>query len=354
MVGRGSRVASGALTASLVSVAAVFIALTPIAAPDSAEAAAARIAASQPEGGNLWTTLPPVPVTVLPDVEDEPPAPPRDYAAERALTSAVFRSSGAFPSGAPPELAALVEDARSELADDASPTSARLLDLAEQIRTTSLNAQLAAVFEGGSGAAIVTDPATDTVIYALDADRQFVSASTYKVFVVYDMVRQIEEGMLSGDEYLDGMSVDSCIYEMVVYSQNECPQEWLYQRGYQHMQDVAGSVGATGTVFEFGNLQTTAADLAEVLGRLYRRELLDEAGTQRILHLMTIQEFRDGIPAGLGNSVLVANKVGWLDEVNHDAGIIYSPKGDFVLVIMTEYLSFDVVAEAAGVIYAWL
>ncbi len=200
----------------------------------------------------------------------------------------------------------------------------------------------------------VTNPATGKVLFERDAERQFTSASTYKLFVMYDMLARMEDGKLSPSSRLESWSADECVDAMIIYSQNECPQEWMYQMGYPHMQQVADSVGAKNTVFEFGNLRTAPADLAEFLGRLYRGELLNEKSTERAIELMVNQEFRDGIPAGVGEDIVVADKVGWLDDVYHDAGIIYSPKGDFIMAIMTENLPVSALAEAAAAIYEWL
>ena len=50
---------------------------------------------------------------------------------------------------------------------------------------------------------------------------------------------------------------------------------------------------------------------------------------------MKRQQYRSGIPAGIGGNGTVADKVGFRDSYLHDAGIVYSGKGDYAFVIMT-------------------
>lgn len=47
----------------------------------------------------------------------------------------------------------------------------------------------------------------------------------------------------------------------------------------------------------------------------------------------------------------MADKVGFLDGLLHDAAIVYSDKGDYSMVILTDGSSWDAIAEAASTIY---
>src|SRR5690606_14850364 len=50
---------------------------------------------------------------------------------------------------------------------------------------------------------------------------------------------------------------------------------------------------------------------------------------------------RDAIPQGLPDGTMVAHKTGTLADYLHDAGIVFAPGGDFVLVVMTENENFE-------------
>jgi beta-lactamase class A len=69
---------------------------------------------------------------------------------------------------------------------------------------------------------------------------------------------------------------------------------------------------------------------------------------------MKRQNYRRGIPAGIGANGTVADKVGFLDGLLHDAGLVYSQKGDFILVILTEGSSWSDIAALTQSIYGRL
>ena len=58
-----------------------------------------------------------------------------------------------------------------------------------------------------------------------------------------------------------------------------------------------------------------------------------------------------GIPTGVPGAT-VADKVGFMDGLLHDAAIIYSTKGDYVLIIMTNGSSWGNIAALAKEIEA--
>jgi beta-lactamase class A len=60
--------------------------------------------------------------------------------------------------------------------------------------------------------------------------------------------------------------------------------------------------------------------------------------------------YRKGIPAGVNGTV--ADKVGFLDALLHDAAIVYGPHGTYVLAIMTDGSSWATIADLAGQIDA--
>jgi beta-lactamase class A len=166
--------------------------------------------------------------------------------------------------------------------------------------------------------------------------KQFTAASTYKLYVAYSMLK-------SG-------SPPDCFEAMIINSDNACPNAWLEARGLKNVEAEAHEVGASGVTY-FGDydMRTSAMDLANFLSRIYRKEL--PIDTDRLISDMQVQRFRSGIPAGLGGNAVVADKVGFLWGLLHDAGIVYSNKGDYIQVILTDGYSWETIAEIAGRIY---
>lgn len=68
---------------------------------------------------------------------------------------------------------------------------------------------------------------------------------------------------------------------------------------------------------------------------------------------MKRQIYRSGIPAG-SHGAAVADKVGFLDGYLHDAGIVYSPKATYALVIMSSGSSWSNISDLADAVYEFM
>ncbi|MBI3011378.1 MAG: serine hydrolase [Candidatus Omnitrophica bacterium] len=82
---------------------------------------------------------------------------------------------------------------------------------------------------------------------------------------------------------------------------------------------------------------TTATEMAFLLERLYRQELVSPDWSRRGLELLKQQKLRDRIPAQLPPETVVAHKTGLENHICHDAGIVLTPKGDFLIVVLTRH-----------------
>jgi beta-lactamase class A len=170
---------------------------------------------------------------------------------------------------------------------------------------------------------------------AINAERQFIAASTYKLFTAYAMFASSQP--------------PDCLDAMIIYSDNDCPLDFLNRYGWSRLTRDARAIGAENTWFD-DTTHTTAEDLATILRQFYDGSLLSEADNSRLIDDMKKQIFREGIPAGIPEAE-VADKVGFLDGLLHDAGIVYSPKGDFILVALSDGASWAAIAELAAEIY---
>lgn len=184
-----------------------------------------------------------------------------------------------------------------------------------------------------------------------NGDMQFTSASTYKLWVAYMMVQDVESGRRTWSSRINGTTWNDCFTRMIVNSDNACPETYLSVNGYSKLDQTVASLGMSGqTAFTPGNMRTSANDLTLILQKLYRGELMSEENKNKLYELMGRQQFRQGIPSGVGGSAAVYDKVGWLDAIVNDAAIVHGGKGDYILVIMTNGESWDYVAQLA----AWI
>jgi beta-lactamase class A len=91
---------------------------------------------------------------------------------------------------------------------------------------------------------------------------------------------------------------------------------------------------------------TTARDLAILLRGLADGTSASPGSTRVMLEILSAQEFRAGIPAGLPAGIRVANKTGTISGIHHDAAIVF-PAGrpPYVLVILTRGFADAAAAE---------
>ncbi len=183
-----------------------------------------------------------------------------------------------------------------------------------------------------------------------NATTQFTTASTYKMFIAYSTLLRIERGEWSwGDQINGGRDVSACFEDMIRKSDNPCSEAFLKKIGFRNATNDAKSIGASQTSFLGSDgIKSTARDESTLLGALYSGQILSQqASRDRFIAALKGNVYRKGIPAGIP-SATVANKVGFLDALLHDAGIVYAPTGTYVLVILTNNASWANIAELAG------
>lgn len=100
---------------------------------------------------------------------------------------------------------------------------------------------------------------------------------------------------------------------------------------------LAAGTGVTATLRgEAAFNVTQASDLAQLLVMMLNGAVVSEGASQEMLDLLACQEIFGGLPALLPEGA-VAHKTGYLEDgVVNDAGVIYTPHGPMVAVVLTE------------------
>lgn len=203
----------------------------------------------------------------------------------------------------------------------------------------------------GDYAIAVVEPNGRTA--SANGDKQFVAASTYKLFIAYGVFQAVNDGSLSwSDTVFGNYSAERCFELMIIRSDNDCPETFGNRIGWQKINSMMAGLGLTNTQVKFHDNATTANDLALFLAKLQGGTLLNEADSQRLLDAMKRQQYRMGIPAGTG--VETADKPGFLDGLLHDAAIVYGTKGAYVLVIMSDGSTWTALADTAREIHTFM
>lgn len=171
-----------------------------------------------------------------------------------------------------------------------------------------------------------------------------VSASTYKVFVGYSTIRKVEDETYSwDDEVFEDLDLATCFEEMIVVSDNDCPERIGPAIGWEHIFGEAADAGAANSGKGDDAIKSTANDLTTFLTQLQTRQLdMSEEGHDQLLDAMGANVYRDGVPAGSIGEVY--DKPGFVGEYLNDAAIVHHPEGTYVLTIMSKDSNWDSVA----------
>lgn len=202
----------------------------------------------------------------------------------------------------------------------------------------------------GSNVGVTVSNLEDGATANVNGDKQFVSASIYKLFVAYDVYRQIDTGTVSPTKIVltpDGSSptnsVSGCLKLMITISDNGCGEALGALDGWSDLDALLKAQGYTGTTLNnytsggalSGDKQTTANDVALLLTRLYNDKLVSQSSTDAFLTLLKAQTVNDRLPQGLPAGTVIAHKTGDLYGYLHDAGIIYGTNKNTVVVLLT-------------------
>jgi beta-lactamase class A len=103
-------------------------------------------------------------------------------------------------------------------------------------------------------------------------------------------------------------------------------------------------------------------DMAELLAMIVQGRCAAAPSCRFMIEVLAHQEWREKIPAGLPQGLLVANKTGGVSGTSNDAAIVYTPCGaPLVMVVFWKGLGFEAqrqapgaIAEIAGVLYKHL
>lgn len=82
---------------------------------------------------------------------------------------------------------------------------------------------------------------------------------------------------------------------------------------------------------------TTAEDMALILEKIYRRSLINKSVSKECIGLLKLQRITDRIPKYLPVDIVIVHKSGLERGICHDAGVVFTCKGNFLIVVLTKH-----------------
>lgn len=174
---------------------------------------------------------------------------------------------------------------------------------------------------------VVYDPANKQVVAEHQPQKQYFTASIYKLYVVYLSLQDLEAGLHQPDEaFQGGRTRMECLKEAIYSSDSPCAEKLALEIGYENINKRLAEYGLTDT--SFPGFVTSAADVSMVLQRLQAESDLSVEHDKFLMDALTTQIYHDkGLPK-LTPEGAYSVKTGFQgNEIWHDTGILTLPGG---------------------------
>ncbi len=218
-------------------------------------------------------------------------------------------------------------------------------------------------FQGETGL-VVKDLQTGWTFLHNDEVR-FPAASLIKIPIMVACFKAVEDGQLDLQEkYVlrrqdrvggsgllrqmrngQAFSYDELIDYMVTHSDNIATNVIIRRLGFDYIRKVFAELGLEDTVLnrlmmdfrareEGLENYTSAREITGLLEMIYRGRCLSAGISGKCLDVLKRQKINDRLPRFLPREATVAHKTGQEREVCHDAGIVFSPHGDYIITVL--------------------
>jgi beta-lactamase class A len=204
-------------------------------------------------------------------------------------------------------------------------------------------------------------------VFERAADRQFVTASLIKMPIMAATFQAIKDGRLSLESEIilrrrhirDGSGhmkwarvgqrfrVSDILYQMISHSDNTATAMLIDLFGYDYLNKSFNNFGLVVTQInpmgmslsdklsnEFDN-HTTPREMGMLLEKIYDRELVNDGYSDLMMEIMKRADDPHRLGKFLPKNWVLARKTGLLRKNCHDCGIVFTPKGDYIICVMT-------------------
>jgi beta-lactamase class A len=189
---------------------------------------------------------------------------------------------------------------------------------------------------------------------AINPNRVFYSASLYKIEVLYEVFKQRALGLIDFNEKLEVtpklagydlqtlpwkigefVPVKDLVEAMITISDNTSAM-MLYQRvGGRNIDLDMQSIGLQDSDILSEDITTSAYDMALLLEMMARGQAVDIKSSAEMIDLLSRQKINNRLPALLPRGTRIAHKTGEWENATHDVGVVFAPKGTYVIALLS-------------------
>lgn len=202
-------------------------------------------------------------------------------------------------------------------------------------------------------------------VFNINENKKVSSASTIKILIMAEIMNQVEKGVLSLKQRIKVRAEDRIEYSilsmlddentyslrdvvtlMIVQSDNTATNILIDIAGMDNINTFINQIGLNNTILQRRMLDftakqagrdnlTSAGDMAIFLELLYNGKIVNNYYSTLMLDILRLQLDRTMMYMNIPDNVVIAHKSGELDFLDHEVGIIYAEKGDFIFSMLT-------------------
>ena len=208
---------------------------------------------------------------------------------------------------------------------------------------------------------------------SVNPDQPFRAASLFKLFVMWEAFRQQSVGLIDFEDTMDvtpyyktfdlgtnaveaGDRVTVGQALSLMMSISDTPTGVLLQNtlGFRTVNAALEDLGIDNSgLFYPGDALATARDAGVLLEVIARGETLPAASHEAMIDLLLSAVADYGLKGGVPPETPVAHKTGSLATALHDAGIVYAPGGAYVIVVLSDRQSADLIETISRRVYEY-
>lgn len=165
----------------------------------------------------------------------------------------------------------------------------------------------------------------------------YVAASTTKILTAMMYLHEVEEGKASLNTSIGGRKASEQLRLMINRSDNTAWDQLNKYLGYRNLEAYAKQHGLTS--FNAKQNTVTSSDMARLLAKFYKQEIINAENTKLLLSWMQNTSEERFIPASVPANITTHHKAGFLTDRVHDVAIIDNGKTPLALVVYSKAYS---------------